>query len=270
VAVVTLDDPDHRNVLSTAMVLGIGRAFDQAEADGEVRSVVITGAGTAFCAGAELGTLFSAANGNFTPVAAVYDGFLRALHSPLLTIAAVNGAAVGAGMNLALACDLRLAGPRARFDARFTQLRLHPGGGHVWLPQRAVGYQRVAAACLLSTVWNATDAADVGLVLEVVDDDLVAAAIALGGGMDGLEQSFARELVSSFRASWTLKEHDAALALEASAQQWCTTLPGFVAGSRRSRSRSPRTEPADHPTRLSDPTTPCPTGSTVPGAWSWR
>lgn len=89
----------------------------------------------------------------------MYDGFLRAL--PTLTIAAVNGAAVGVGMNLGQACDLRLAGPLARFDARFTQLRLHPGGGR-----------------LLSTVWNATDATDVGLVLEVGDDDLVAAAIA--------------------------------------------------------------------------------------------
>lgn len=64
---VTLDDPDHRNVLSTAMVLGIGRAFDQAEADGEVRSVVIAGAGTAFCAGTGLETLLGAANGDFTP-----------------------------------------------------------------------------------------------------------------------------------------------------------------------------------------------------------
>lgn len=139
VAVLTLTDPKRRNVLSPEMVAGIGDAFDRAESDPSVRCVVLTGAGNGFCAGAELDTLFRAAEGDFGPVTRVYDGFLRVLRSPLLTVAAVNGPAVGAGMNLALACDLRIAGPTAFFDTRFAQLRLHPGGGHMWLLQRAVG-----------------------------------------------------------------------------------------------------------------------------------
>lgn len=230
VAVVTLDDPARRNVLSREMVSGIVAAFDEAEADDRVRAVVVAGSGRAFCAGAELDTLLSAVDGDFAPVEAVYDGFLRVLRSPLLTVGAVGGAAVGAGMNLALACDVRLAGPRATFDTRFAQLRLHPGGGHMYLLQRAVGYQQAAAACLLSQTWSAEDARRVGLVLDVVEGDLVEAAVALASGLDGLDQALARRMVESFRASATLSEHDAALALETEAQQWSTSLPGFVAG----------------------------------------
>ena len=76
----------------------------------------------------------------------IYEGFLRIARCTLPTIAAVNGAAVGAGMNLALACDLRLAGRRARFDTRFLQLGIHPGGGHTWMFQRIAGPQAAAAA----------------------------------------------------------------------------------------------------------------------------
>ena len=71
--------------------------------------------------------------------ATIYEGFLRIGRSPLPTIAAVNGAAVGAGMNLALVCDVRIAATRARFDTRFLQLGLHPGGGHTWMFRRIAG-----------------------------------------------------------------------------------------------------------------------------------
>ncbi len=237
VAVLTLDDPKRRNVLSSEMVAGIGHAFDRAESDPSVRCVVLTGAGKGFCAGAELDTLFRAAEGDFGPVTRVYDGFLRALRSPLLTVAAVNGPAVGAGMNLALACDLRIAGPTAFFDTRFAQLRLHPGGGHMWLLQRAVGYQHAAAAALLSTTWGAKEARQVGLVREVTGPDLVQRAIALASGMDGLEQDFAARMVASFRASAAITRHDEALALETEAQEWSTSLPGFAAGVEAIRRR---------------------------------
>jgi enoyl-CoA hydratase len=229
VALITLDDPDRRNVLAPETVAGICEAFDHAEAHDEVRAAVVASSGRAFCAGAQLDTLLSAADGNFQPVTAVYDAFLRVLASPLMTIAAVNGPAVGAGMNLALACDIRLAGPKARFDARFAQLRLHPGGGHMWLLQRAVGYQNAALACLLSQEWSSDDALRTGLVASVFDD-VVAGALELGSGMQGLDIAFARRLVQSFRDTAALPLHHDALSLETEAQRWSTTQPGFVRG----------------------------------------
>ena len=100
--------------------------FDALEADEDVGAVVVTGAPPAFCAGADLSHLGGRSDGGLR---SVYEGFLRVGRSPLPTIAAVNGAAVGAGMNLALGCDVRLAGASARFDTRFLQLGIHPGGG---------------------------------------------------------------------------------------------------------------------------------------------
>src|SRR4029077_10230195 len=83
-------------------------------------------------------------------IVTVYDAFLRVLRSSLPTIAAVDGPAVGAGFNLALACDLRVVGPRARFDSRFLRIGLHPGGGHLWMLERAVGPQAAAAIVLFA------------------------------------------------------------------------------------------------------------------------
>ncbi len=229
VAVLRLCDPARRNVLSRDMVAALGVALDGIESDGSARCLVVTGHGSAFCAGAELSTLLQAGRGEFDAVRAVYDGFLRVLHSPLLTIAAVNGPAVGAGLNLALACDVRLASERAFFDTRFAQLQLHPGGGHMWLLQRAVGYQQAALACLLSQTWDARQAEAAGLVASVhPGDDLVEAAVRLGASLEGQDAALARRMVASFRAEYGEPSHARALAMETTAQQWSTAQPGFV------------------------------------------
>src|SRR5687768_370607 len=123
VATVTLTDPARRNALTLPMVHEVEALFDELEADPAVGAVVVTGEAPAFCAGADLSHLSSsAAGGAEAGLRAIYEGFLRISRSPLPTIAAVNGAAVGAGMNLALVCDVRLAAERARFDTRFLQL----------------------------------------------------------------------------------------------------------------------------------------------------
>ena len=233
VALLVLNVPGQRNALSVPLVAAIGSALDVLESDGVTQCLVVTGAGRSFCAGAELSSLRAAADGEFGQVTEVYDGFLRFLHSPLATIAAVNGAAVGAGFNLALACDVRLAGQHALFDSRFAQLRIHPGGGHAWMLTRAVGQQQAMLACLFGEVWNASAALAAGLVAGVYDDDeLVSAAIALGRRLEDQEPAFTRRLLSTLRQAVATAAHADALASETDAQRWSVTRPAFRDGLR--------------------------------------
>jgi len=148
VALITVNDPDRRNAVTDAMSQQLRSAVEAAEA--EAHAVVVTGAGKAFCAGADLSALGAAATDGLERI---YAGFMAVGRCTLPTIAAVNGAAVGAGLNLALAADVRIAGPHAMFDPRFQKLGIHPGGGATWMLQRAVGPQvaRVAAALELAT-----------------------------------------------------------------------------------------------------------------------
>lgn len=227
----TLQQGAKRNVLSADLVDAIGAAYDAAEADASVNAVVLTGAAPAFCAGAELAVLRAAAEGKFDLVRKVYDGFLRVLRSPIPTIAAVNGPAVGAGFNLALACDVRLASKSAVFDTRFSKLHLHPGGGHAWLLARAVGRQRAMLATAFGQVWDAAQAERAGLVASVHEDGaLIEAAIAIARGMDGLDRTFARRLVDTVRRSITTASHEDALAHETEEQAWSVTQPAFLGG----------------------------------------
>src|SRR4051794_12992674 len=150
------------------MVDEIVDTFDSLEANADVGAVVVTGAPPGFCAGADLSHLGGSQRQGLR---SIYDGFLRVGRSPLPTLAAVNGAAVGAGMNLALVCDVRLAARHARFDTRFVQLGLHPGGGHTWMFRRIAGPQAAAAAVLFGEVLDGAEAERVGLVWRCVDDD---------------------------------------------------------------------------------------------------
>lgn len=237
-AVLTLNAPRRRNVLSAAMVAGVRAAFDELEADPGVTCVVLTGAGSAFCAGAELSTLEHAAEGDFEPVRFVYDGFLRVRESPLPTIAAVNGPSVGAGFNLALACDVRLAGESARFDTRFTALRLHPGGGHTWLLSQAVGSQQATLAVLFGEVWDAATARERGLVADVVPDaDLLPTAIALARRLEGHDQEFVRRVTATLRLAGSGAGHAEVFAAETQAQAWSLGQPAFLTGLAEIRQR---------------------------------
>lgn len=155
VAVLTVSNPARRNAMNLELSRLLVAAVDAAVADEGVGAIVITGEEPAFCAGGDLAELESA---DPATLRAVYAGFLTVVDCPLPTIAAVNGAAVGAGLNLALACDLRLAGPRARFDARFLQLGLHPGGGYTWMAQRVLGPQGAAAVTLFGEAVDAAEA----------------------------------------------------------------------------------------------------------------
>jgi enoyl-CoA hydratase len=226
VAIVTVNDPERRNALTPPMISELVAAFDRLDVDTAVGAVVITGAAPAFCAGADLSHLGSSPSES--GLRGIYEGFLRVGRSPLPTIAAVNGAAVGAGMNLALCCDLRLAGRRARFDTRFMQLGLHPGGGHTWMMRRAMGPQGTTAAVLFGEVLDGAEAERVGLVWRCVDDDqLLSSAIQLAARAAASPQ-LARRIKATIAAMADVSTHDSAIDVELEAQLWSMSQPEFA------------------------------------------
>jgi enoyl-CoA hydratase len=225
VAVVTLDDPERRNALNLTMVEEIEATFDALESDPDVGAVVVTGAPPAFCAGADLSHLGSSERDGLLRI---YEGFLRVGRSPLPTIAAVNGAAVGAGMNLALVCDLRLAARRAKFDTRFLQLGLHPGGGHTWMFRRVAGPQTTFATVVFGEVLDGQAAERCGLVWRCVDDDVLLdtarelAARAAAGPPD-----LVRRIKATINDMADISEHGAAVERELVDQVWSLGQPAF-------------------------------------------
>jgi len=179
VRVITLNDPDRRNPLSPTLQAELGAAVDAVAADPDARVLVVAGNGPAFSAGADLPAVFGELHRDVADIRAglhtIYDSFLRVRRLAIPTIAAVHGAAVGAGVNLAMSCDVRIAGPAARFGVTFTKLGLHPGGGCTYFLTRALGRQRALALLLDGGVLDADEALRLGLVLEVVDDPLARA-----------------------------------------------------------------------------------------------
>lgn len=197
VAVITVNDPDRRNAVTFEMSAALRAAVEGAEANSDVHAVIVTGAGKAFCAGADLTALGEATEDGLRKI---YDGFLAVAHCTLPTIAAVNGPAVGAGLNLALAADVRIAGPAALFDPRFQKLGIHPGGGATWMLQRAVGPQVARASLLFGMRFDADAAVRHGLALSVADDP-VAAARELAAGPAGAPREVVLATKASMRAT---------------------------------------------------------------------
>ncbi len=226
VATLTLNNPDERNSLSAPMVDEIVTAMDRFEADESVGAVVVTGTPPAFCAGANLGNL---AEADGDSLGRIYEGFLRIARSPLPTIAAVNGAAVGAGMNLALGCDVRIAGRRAKFDTRFMQIGLHPGGGHTWMMRRIAGPQVTMAAVVFGEVLDGQEAARLGLAWRVVEDDeLLAAAQAMAARAAGAPRELVIATKRTIATMADVADHADAVAVELEPQLWSTRQPWFA------------------------------------------
>jgi len=233
VALITVNDPDRRNALTGEISAQLRAAVEQAEADPGVHAVVVTGAGKAFCAGADLSALGAAGAG--TPESGLqqlYDGFMAVGSCTLPTIAAVNGAAVGAGLNLALAADVRIAGPGALFDPRFQKLGLHPGGGATWMLQRAAGPQVARAALLFGMRFDAESAVRHGLALSVVDDP-VATALELAAGPAAAPREVVLATKATMRAtaspgSLDIEHHQLAMRTELGPQVSSIQSPEFA------------------------------------------
>lgn len=226
VATLTLNNPTERNTLTAPMVAEIIAAMEAVEADSSVGAVVVTGAAPAFCAGANLGNLAEATGDS---LGNIYEGFLRIARSPLPTLAAVNGAAVGAGMNLALGCDLRIAGRSAKFDTRFLQIGIHPGGGHTWMLHRIAGPQATMAAVIFGQVMDGTEAERVGLVHRCVEDaDLLATAQAYARTAAAAPRELVITTKATIQAMADVDNHPAAVARELEPQLWSTRQPWFA------------------------------------------
>jgi enoyl-CoA hydratase len=225
VALVTLDAPGRRNALSLGLVDEIVAAFDAIDADPDVGAVVVTGAQPAFCAGADLSHLGSSQRQGLSRI---YEGFLRVGRSPLPTIAAVNGAAVGAGVNLALACDVILAGESARFDTRFIDLGLHPGGGHTWMLQRRIGSQAAAALVLFGRVLDGRGAERARLAWSCVpDDELLPLAMEMASAAARAPRDLVARIKQTMRDVTQLTDAAAAVERELDPQVWSINQPAF-------------------------------------------
>ncbi len=183
VAYVVINRPDAMNAADTAVREGLRSALEQAAEDGEVRAVLLTGEGRAFCVGQDLKELLPLYETSDPALEHIVEGFnevataLAGLPKP--TVAAVNGAAAGAGASLAFACDFRIAADTASFAMAFSKIGLVPDTGASWSLPRLVGTAKAMEMLMLSTPVTAAEALDIGLVNKVVPaDSLMAEASA--------------------------------------------------------------------------------------------
>jgi enoyl-CoA hydratase len=228
IAVITVDAPHSRNALTLDLSAQLTEAVADAERDESVHAVIVTGTPPAFCAGADLSALGAAKEEGLR---SIYGGFLSVANCSLPTIAAVGGAAVGAGLNLALAADVRLVGPRAKFVARFLELGLHPGGGMTWMIQHAVGPQQAAAMTLFGEVLDAEAAVRAGLALRLVDDDhdrLLEEALTLAKPATEAPRDLVVATKRSMRRTRSLAEHVEAVDVEIVPQLASLESPEFA------------------------------------------
>ena len=229
IAVITLDRPEVMNAMSTQMRAEIQHAV---KAGGRAaRCVVLTGAGRAFCSGQDLG---DASGGGADPEQTLrdeYEPMLREIFNcPVPTIAAVNGAAAGAGANLALAFDVVIAAQSAYFMQAFTRIGLMPDAGGTYTMPRTMGTAKAIGASLFADKITAQQADDWGMIWEAVDDDQFAGrwqvrAAHLASGPTVAYQSVKRAI----RGSWdnSLEEQ---LTLESAEQGKCGRTRDFKEG----------------------------------------
>jgi 2-(1,2-epoxy-1,2-dihydrophenyl)acetyl-CoA isomerase len=182
IATITLDRPDARNAFDQAMAESLLAALKTAEKDASVRVVVLTGRGDAFSAGQDIHEL-RAKEAHFGPQAAGDE--LRQRFAPIVlriramdlpVIASINGVTTGAGLGIALACDLRIAAESASFICAPHAIALIPGVGITWLLPRLAGFGAASELALLGERIDARRAAELGLVDRVVANDQLAAA----------------------------------------------------------------------------------------------
>jgi enoyl-CoA hydratase len=179
IRLLVLNDPKKRNAIGSELRAALLDAVAAVGDDRGARVLVVTGEGSAFCAGADLPSVFGDVARPLDELRdqlhSYYRSFLGILDLAIPTIAAVQGPAIGAGLNLALVCDLCVVGPKARLGATFSRIGLHPGGGCTYFLTRAMGRQRALSILLEGQTLDAETAVSYGLALELVEDPLARA-----------------------------------------------------------------------------------------------
>ena len=235
VAIVTFNDPKRRNAMTEAMGHAIAEQMGALIGDPSIRAVVLTGAGRAFSAGGDLDMVESMARrGSSNPgeetrressefMRRFYDLYLSVGNLPCPTIAAVNGAAIGAGLCIALACDTRIAARDAKLGLNFTRLGIHPGMGATWNLPRIVGPAHAAELLFTGRILDGAEAERIGLVNRAVDLEAVlpealemARAMALSApiAVRGTKRALARSLDSDLAGQLDFEAHQQSLCCE--------------------------------------------------------
>lgn len=226
VGILTVENTEVKNGLTPEMGLQFQALCDEIDADESIGAVVIRGANGTFCSGADTRTWKPASelgpDPSYARSNAVYGAFARAGKLQVATIAAVRGAAVGAGMNLAMATDLRIVAENARLLSGFMKIRLHPGGGFFTIMNRTAGREATAAMGLFSQEIDGIRAVQIGLAWEALADEKVEERAIELAHIAAADPILMRRGVKSFRTesgpptvSW-----EAALEIERGVQMW--------------------------------------------------
>jgi enoyl-CoA hydratase/carnithine racemase len=181
IATLTLDRPEARNAYTTAMAEGVVEALDAADADPDVSALIVTGRGDAFSAGGDLKAMKERSGmfaGDATELRKNYMKGLQRVPRRFNTfekpvIAAINGPAIGAGLDLSLMCDIRIASQDAKFGSTFAKVGLIPGDGGAYLLARVVGFPKAVELILTARIIDADEAREMDLVNRVVPEDEV-------------------------------------------------------------------------------------------------
>lgn len=175
VALLVLDNPEQRNAMSDAMTASWVEAIDRLAADRRVRAVVVTGAGSAFCSGGNTSWIASEPDASVDHLRdrmiAFYRAWLSIRRLEVPTIAAINGPAIGAGLCLALACDIRYAVPGAKLGVPFVKLGMHAGMAGTYLLPNVVGAAAARDLLLTGRLVQGTEARELGLVSRLIEPD---------------------------------------------------------------------------------------------------
>jgi enoyl-CoA hydratase len=224
IAVVSLSDSPRRNVIDPQSSRQLAEVVRQA-LDADARALVLRADPPVFCAGGSLDDLVDLE----VDLAPLYQGFLALASAPIPTVAAIDGACIGAGLNLPLCCDVVLTTPQARFDPRFLDVGIHPGGGHLWRLSRRVGTQGAAALVLFGDTLDGVEAVERGLAWRCVEAlELLPLALALARRAGDRPAELVRRTKQTLRASATGQSEQEAVATEAEVQRWSRLQPGFV------------------------------------------